>query len=56
MKRTRKLPQNVGRKMGLARSFTDIGKMLSWITAKVPRHAKAWTFPYGGATYARPNP
>jgi lactate racemase len=50
-----KLPRNVGRRMGLAQSFSDIGTMLSWITAKAPRNAKAWVFPYGGATYARPN-
>ena len=50
-----KLPPNVGRKMGLARSFTDIKEMLSWISTKVPRNAKAWVFPYGGTTYARPN-
>ena len=51
-----KLPPDVGRKMGLAQSFTDIKEMLSWISTKVPRNAKAWVFPYGGVTYAHPNP
>jgi nickel-dependent lactate racemase len=52
---SQKLPQNLGRKMGLAQSFTDIGEMLSWISAKVPRNARAWIFPNGGTTYARLN-
>ncbi len=51
-----KLPRELGRKIGLAQSFTDIREMLSWISAKVPRNARAWIFPYGGTTYARLNP
>ena len=41
-----KLPRELGRKMGLAQSFTDIREMVSWISAKVPRNARAWIFPY----------
>jgi lactate racemase len=47
------LPQSVGRKMGLARSYTDVQEMLAWAATKAPRQAKVWIFPYGGSTYAK---
>lgn len=46
------LPENVGRKMGLARSFSHIQDMISWAEARAPRTATVWVFPCGGATYA----
>ncbi len=49
------LPPNVGRKMGFARSYTDVNEMLAWAETKAPRRAKVWIFPYGGSTYARLN-
>jgi hypothetical protein len=47
------LPQDIGRKMGLARSYTDVNEMLAWAATKAPRRANVWVFPYGGSTYAR---
>jgi lactate racemase len=47
-----KLPADIGRKMGLARSFTDTPTMMSWVASKAPKRATAWVFPCGGATYA----
>jgi lactate racemase len=47
------LPKDIGRKMGLARSYTDVDEMLSWVATKAPRRARVWIFPYGGSTYAR---
>ncbi|MGB6064309.1 MAG: nickel-dependent lactate racemase [Desulfomonilaceae bacterium] len=46
------LPQGIGRKMGLARSYTDVQEMVAWAARKAPRQAKVWIFPYGGSTYA----
>ena len=46
------LPQDIGRKMGLARSYTDAQEMVTWAATKAPRRAKVWIFPYGGSTYA----
>jgi lactate racemase len=47
------LPEGIGRKMGLARSYTDVNEMLGWAATKTPKRAKVWIFPYGGSTYAR---
>lgn len=46
------LPPDVGRKMGILRSFTDIAAMMNWAASKAPKRATVWVFPYGGATYA----
>jgi nickel-dependent lactate racemase len=46
------LPNDVGRKMGLARSFTDVDEMVAWAATKAPRQAKVWIFPHGGSSYA----
>lgn len=46
------LPQDIGRKMGLARSFTDVPSMMNWAVSKAPSQATVWVFPYGGSTYA----
>lgn len=48
-----KLPKNLGRRMGLARSYTSVQDMIHWTAGKVPRSATVWVFPYGGSTYAR---
>ncbi len=48
-----KLPPDVGRKMGLARSFTEVTEMMVWASGKAPRQATVWAFPCGGATFAR---
>jgi lactate racemase len=48
------LPPDIGKKLGLARSFTDVQKMISWAGSKVQRQATAWIVPCGGSTYARP--
>ncbi|MEW5724266.1 MAG: nickel-dependent lactate racemase [Thermodesulfobacteriota bacterium] len=47
-----KLPPDVGRKMGLARSFTRVADLLDWAAAKAPRQATVWVFPRGGASFA----
>lgn len=47
------LPEDIGRKMGLARSYTNIDEMIAWAAGKVPKNPSVWVFPYGGATYAR---
>ena len=46
------IPSNIGAKMGMARSFTDIPSMFEWAKSKATRSASVWVFPYGGATYA----
>jgi hypothetical protein len=48
------LPPDVGKKLGLARSFRDVQQMISWSGSKAPREATVWIVPHGGATYARP--
>lgn len=47
------LPPNVGRKMGLARSFDKVDDIMNWAVAKAPKSAAVWYFPFGGTTYAR---
>jgi hypothetical protein len=47
------LPKDIGRKMGLARSFTSIDDLVAWTRAHAPRNASVWACPYGGSTYAR---
>lgn len=46
------LPPDIGRKMGMARSFTDVKTLMNWASSRVPSAATVWVFPYGGATYA----
>jgi lactate racemase len=46
------VPENIGRKMGLARSFTDVQDMVAWTATKAPAAATVWVFPCGGTTYA----
>jgi nickel-dependent lactate racemase len=46
------LPADIGKKMGMARSFTDVKTLMNWASSKVPSAATVWVFPYGGATYA----
>ena len=48
------LPRDVGRKMGVARSFTETAHMISWAEGLLPREATVWVVPFGGTTYARP--
>ena len=48
-----KLPPDIERKMGLARSFTGVQVMIGWAAKKVSRRATVWIFPFGGTTYAR---
>jgi hypothetical protein len=48
-----KLPENIGRKMGLARSFSNLPDLISWADSKAPSRPTVWIFPYGGVTYAR---
>jgi hypothetical protein len=47
-----KLPDNIGRKMGLARSFNQVEAMMAWAAGKAPKNASVWVFPHGGAGYA----
>jgi hypothetical protein len=46
-----KLPPDIGRKMGLARSFTAVQDMIHWASHKAPNSATVWVVPHGGATY-----
>ncbi len=48
------VPADIGRKMGLARSFDNLEAMFNWAGKQMPRNPSIWIFPYGGATYARP--
>jgi len=47
------LPEDIGRKMGLARSFTNIDDLVGWTRSHAPHKASVWVFPYGGSTYSR---
>ncbi|MBI5571775.1 MAG: nickel-dependent lactate racemase [Desulfomonile tiedjei] len=47
-----KLPPDIGRKMGLCRSYTAVQEMISWAASKAPRQATLWVLPCGGSTYA----
>ena len=53
---SRNLPEDTGKKMGMARTFTDIQAMINWAEAKTRPNATVWVFPYGGATFASRNP
>jgi len=46
------LPPDTGKKVGLARTYDDLGQMLQWAARRVPADASVWVFPFGGATYA----
>ncbi len=46
------LPAEIGARMGIARSFTDIPSIVKWAKSKAPSSASVWVFPYGGACYA----
>lgn len=48
------IPENIGRKMGMARSFTKVEDMVSWADSRVGGSPTVWFFPYGGVTYSRP--
>ncbi|MDQ1239828.1 MAG: lactate racemase [Thermodesulfobacteriota bacterium] len=47
------LPNDIGRKMGLAKSFTSREDFMSWGASRAPKRATVWVFPFGGSTYAR---
>ncbi len=47
------MPDDIGRKMGLARSFTRVQDMVQWASARAPKRATVWVVPFGGSTYAR---
>ncbi len=49
---SKKLPPDLGRKMGLARIFHEVPEMVSWAEQKAPRNATVWIVPHGGTTYA----
>jgi hypothetical protein len=49
------VPADIGRRMGLAVSFTDTDEMTGWAASRLPKSPDVWVVPYGGATYARPN-
>jgi hypothetical protein len=53
---SKELPPDIGRKMGLATSFTRVQDMIAWASKRVPRSAAVWVFPFGGSTYAVPVP
>ncbi|HMK36798.1 MAG TPA: nickel-dependent lactate racemase [Desulfomonilaceae bacterium] len=48
------LPPDIGKRLGVARSFTAAQNMVAWAASKVPKNATVWVVPHGGATYARP--
>ena len=49
---SKEVPPDIGRKMGLAKSYRDVQEMLAWAAGKVTGRATIWVFPYGGTTYA----
>jgi lactate racemase len=51
---SQKLPPDIGKKMGMVRSFTEVQGMVSWARANAPANATVWVLPYGGSTYALP--
>jgi nickel-dependent lactate racemase len=48
------IPEDIGRRMGLARSFKRIEDLIAWANSKAPAKPTVWVFPYGGVTYTRP--
>ncbi len=49
---SRHLPEDIGRKMGLARSFNKTESIVDWAASKAPSNATVWVFPSGGSTFA----
>ncbi|AFM26309.1 nickel-dependent lactate racemase [Desulfomonile tiedjei] len=49
---SRLLPEDIGRKMGLARSFNKTESIMDWAASKAPSSATVWVFPSGGSTFA----
>lgn len=47
------LPEDIGGKMGLAKSFKRVDDLVEWTRSHAPSKATVWVFPYGGSTYAR---
>jgi nickel-dependent lactate racemase len=47
-----RLPPDIGKRMGMCRSYTRVGEMVAWAKTKAPREATVWVFPYGGASFA----
>ncbi len=45
------LPEDLGRRVGLATSFTKITDGLSWASKFLPKNPKVWVVPYGGSSY-----
>ncbi len=46
-----RLPVETGKKIGMARTFDNLGTVIEWTRKRVPRNATVWVFPYGGATF-----
>jgi hypothetical protein len=46
-----RLPLDIGKRMGMCRSFTRVQEMVDWAGAKAPRKATVWVFPCGGASF-----
>jgi nickel-dependent lactate racemase len=53
---SRNLPPDLDRRMGMARIFDDVGRLVEWAAARAPRRATVWIFPNGGVSYARFGP
>jgi len=47
-----RLPPDIGKRMGMCRSFTRVREMVDWARTRAPRKATVWVFPYGGASFA----
>jgi lactate racemase len=46
------LPEDLGKRLGFVRSFTDLDRLFQWANSKSPKNPTAWIFPIGGTSYA----
>lgn len=48
------LPADLGRRMGMVCTFTELPALLRWAERRAPRRATVWVVPMGGSSYVRP--
>ncbi|MCB9558285.1 MAG: nickel-dependent lactate racemase [Deltaproteobacteria bacterium] len=46
------LPADLGKKIGIAQTFTEPQAMIAWAKKVAPKRATVWVLPHGGATFA----
>jgi len=50
---SRKLPSDIGKKLGIFVQFANVEKMMEAARRYAPKHARVLIYPYGGATYPK---